>query len=241
MNGLLLHGGLQIRPEGQKEAQERLIVTIEHCTLASSEDGKLKPAPVWAEEAVPGLELNIEHSILGPLYLPASKENTAVNLSLHNSIVDNGPGYAIAADPAGARPAPPLDLERVTVFGRVHARKVVASEVLFTSPLKAPAPETEGQIHHSYVPPGSTTLNGEAHPSVSSGMTSPHFTSTTYGDPGYAQISPDCPSQIRKGAVDGSEMGVFHDLYQAQAEENLRAVLEEYLPVGLHASIHYVT
>jgi hypothetical protein len=36
-------------------------------------------------------------------------------------------------------------------------------------------------------------------------------------------------------------MGAFHDLHQLQAEENMREVLEEYLPLGLHAGIHYVT
>jgi len=91
------------------------------------------------------------------------------------------------------------------------------------------------------VPQGSTTLEGEPHRAISGDVAPPCFTSTRYGDPGYAQISLDCPREIRGGAADGSEMGAFHDLYHSQAEENLREVLEEYLPLGLRASIHYVT
>ena len=43
------------------------------------------------------------------------------------------------------------------------------------------------------------------------------------------------------GAEDGSEMGAFCVLKQAQRESNLRLRLDEYLPVGLEAGIIYVT
>ncbi len=212
-------------------------MSIEHCTLAKSEQCRLKPAPIQSGQAVRGLELSIDHSILGPLFLPATAESVRVSYS----IVDNGADYAIAADRTGAEPGAAVNLERVTIFGQVHAQKAVASEVIFGGPLKAPAPETKDQIQHSYVPLGSTTLEGEPHPSISRDMAAPCFTSTRYGDPAYGQLSLDCPRQIRGGAPDGSEMGAFHDSYQLLAQENLRAVLKEYLPVGLHASIHFVT
>jgi len=189
------------------------------------------------KKGVQGLEISIEHSILGPLYLPATTES----LRLRHSIVDNGSGYAIAAGNTGAQPGPALKLERSTIFGRVHARKVTACDVIFTGPLTAPSPETPDQMQHSYVPEGSTTLEGGPHPSISTGITPPRFTSTRYGDPAYAQLSLDCPPQIRGGAADSSEMGAFHDLHQLRAEANLREALEEYLPLGLHASIFYVT
>jgi hypothetical protein len=241
LNGLFLNGGLQIGSTGQKIAPGRLVLKIEHCTLARYKGGKLTLAPLLAKRAVPGLDLTIEHSLLGPLFIPAAKEAGVEKLSVQGSIVDNGAGYAIAANRTGRSPSPALDLKRVTIFGKVHARKVVASDVIFTGPLNAPAPETKYQIRHCFVPPESTTPDREAHPSISTGIAHPHFTSTAYGDPAYAQLSPDCPSQILKGAADGSEMGVFHDLYQAQAGENLRLVLAEYLPLGLHASIRYLT
>ncbi len=69
----------------------------------------------------------------------------------------------------------------------------------------------------------------------------PRFTSTHYGDPGYAQLSQSCAPEIRTGGEDGSEMGVFYYLKQPQREANLRASLDEYLRFGLEAGIFYVT
>ncbi len=69
----------------------------------------------------------------------------------------------------------------------------------------------------------------------------PSFTANNYGLPGYAQIRLGCPVQIRTGAEDGSEMGAFSHLKQAQRETNLRIRLEEYLPFGLEAGLIYVT
>jgi hypothetical protein len=47
--------------------------------------------------------------------------------------------------------------------------------------------------------------------------------------------------EIRAGAEDGSEMGVFCHLKQPQRETNLRIRLEEYLPFGLDPGVIYVT
>jgi hypothetical protein len=69
----------------------------------------------------------------------------------------------------------------------------------------------------------------------------PTFASTQYGRPDFAQLRLTCPSQIRTGAEDGSEMGVFCVLKQPQREANLRMRLDEYLPAGLEAGVIYVT
>ena len=69
----------------------------------------------------------------------------------------------------------------------------------------------------------------------------PSFTSDQFGNPAYGQMSKTCVSEIRTGAEDGSEMGVFNRLKQPQREDNLRASLNEYLRVGLSAGIFYVT
>ena len=69
----------------------------------------------------------------------------------------------------------------------------------------------------------------------------PSFESLRYGDPDFAQLRRTCPSQVRTGSEDGSEMGAFCVLKQPQRESNLRIRLEEYLPVGLEAGIVYVT
>jgi hypothetical protein len=69
----------------------------------------------------------------------------------------------------------------------------------------------------------------------------PDYTSFHFGDPGYAQLSPYCAEEIRTGAADGAEMGVFNMLKQPQRETNLRIRLREYLPFGLEPGLIYVT
>jgi hypothetical protein len=65
----------------------------------------------------------------------------------------------------------------------------------------------------------------------------PQFNSTRYGTPTYCQLSGTCAEEIKRGADDESELGVFHDLFQPQREANLRARLDEYTPAGMQAGI----
>ena len=69
----------------------------------------------------------------------------------------------------------------------------------------------------------------------------PAFTSVRYGRPDYGQLGAFAPRQIRTGAEDESEMGVFHDVFGPQREANLRIRLEEYLRFGLEAGIFNAT
>jgi hypothetical protein len=69
----------------------------------------------------------------------------------------------------------------------------------------------------------------------------PLFTDRRYGRPGYGQLAITCADEIKRGADDESEMGVFHDLFQPQREANLRARLDEYTPAGMDAGIIYVS
>ena len=235
LNGLFLLGGLRIDPG---EENDGLALTIEHCTLLKTSDGKstFVPAPLLCDPASQNLELNIVSSILGPLCLPRSLNNVSVS----GSIVDGGVGYAIAADPSGSASGPAVKLENTTIFGLVYTEKVNAARVIFGGSLRSHSEGSPDQIAYSYVPPGSTTWADKDHPSISREIPQPRFTSTRYGDPGYGQLCLDCSPSVRRTA-DGSEMGAFHDLCQVLAEDNLQMVLKEYLPVGLRARIHFIT
>jgi len=68
----------------------------------------------------------------------------------------------------------------------------------------------------------------------------PQFNSIRYGTPDYCQLADACAEEIKRGADDQSEMGAFHDLFQAQREANLRARIEEYTPSGTDAGIIFV-
>jgi hypothetical protein len=232
LNGLLVYGGLDIREEGQPLAKEKLTVIAGHCTLM--------PYGIKATlngTDAKGLEIKIDHCIVGPLQLPAEVND----LTVTDSIVDHGSGYAIAADAKNGQPGPAATLQRVTVFGQVSAQRVTARDVIFTGRVIAPQPETQDQVRSSYVPEGSMTPKGAPYPPISTGKLPPLFISKRYGDPAYAQLSEHSPREIRGGGSGGSEMGVFHDLHPLQAEANIRSVLDEYLPFGLQAGVFYVT
>lgn len=65
----------------------------------------------------------------------------------------------------------------------------------------------------------------------------PQFDSVRYGAPDYARLGPTCAPEIKRGADDESEMGVFHDLFEPQRTANLRARLDEYTPADMDAGI----
>jgi hypothetical protein len=65
----------------------------------------------------------------------------------------------------------------------------------------------------------------------------PQFNSVRYGTPTYCQLNDGCAEEIKRGADDESEMGVFHDLFQLQRIANLRVRLEEYTPSATDADL----
>ncbi len=60
-----------------------------------------------------------------------------------------------------------------------------------------------------------------------------------YGRPAYGQLTLSTPQEIRQGAENEAEMGVYRHLYGPQRDTNLRIRLREYLRVGLEAGIFH--
>jgi hypothetical protein len=69
----------------------------------------------------------------------------------------------------------------------------------------------------------------------------PHFNSVRYGTSTYCQLAASCADEIKRGADDESELGVFHDLFQPQREANLRVRLDEYTPAQTDAGIIFAS
>ncbi len=65
----------------------------------------------------------------------------------------------------------------------------------------------------------------------------PIFNSIRYGMPTYCQLAVCCADEIKRGADDEAEMGVFHNLFQPQRMANLSARLDEYLPARMNVGI----
>ena len=235
------------------------------------EDGKPKSSKpgitvegLGATGAVINTELRVEaaYSILGGLIVP----DNATGIWVLDSIVD-GAGAAAISGPAVVHGAP-LTTERSTFFGAVLVKTLHASEVIFNSVADVLRTQ-DGCVRFSYVPPGShvprryrcqpdleieqeiadavkrnpalTAAEQNQITSFVQGWLVPSFKARNYGSPFYAQLHLGCPLQIRTGAEDGSEMGVFSQLKQPQRESNLKIRLQEYLPFGLEAGIIYVT
>jgi hypothetical protein len=169
---------------------------------------------------------------------------------------------AIGYDAAGIVPAPECEIENSTIMGAVAVRAMhTASNSIFADTVTAQRQQI-GCIRFSYVPPASVTPRrfrcepdrametaekSELPPSAiltarqeADLRVIPQFTTSRFGLAAYAQLSQDCALEIRTGADNGAEMGVFNRLMQPQREANLRIRFQEYLPFGLEYGLIYV-
>lgn len=146
-----------------------------------------------------------------------------------------------------------LDIQQSTVFGGTLTFMVsLASDTIFTETILSTRRQV-GCVRYCYIPPGSRVPRPyKCQPNYPPGATlaeqtalalgvQPIFTSTNYGDPGYAQLSIKGPTAIFRGADNGAEIGVFNELLQPLRIDNLNALLAEYLRFGLEAGILLVT
>lgn len=159
-------------------------------------------------------------------------------------------------------PGSQVELDRCTVFGRIRAEILFASNSIFTEELKIERRQ-EGCIRYSYLQPGGSlpktyqclphiTFDEDGDlPSLSeleaqAQTLRPRFTSESFAidgvyQSGFGQLTQNCPPLIIGAAENRSELGTFNFLLRKQREENLRNALSDYLPVGLEAGIFYVS
>jgi hypothetical protein len=256
INGISFSGGSLKIALKTKAAQDNNIhsLLLEHCTVVPGASPKIETRA--SKAAVPALVvelpdtvINIDKSITGSI-----RAVDGANIIISNSIVDavkeTDPAYSGLLD---TQPGASLTLNNTTIIGKVYTLIMNASNTILNASLKptdtwkAPVIAErlqDGCIRFSYVPFGSVLprlyhcLPGTAE---LADCIKPGFTSTIYGTAGYCQLGGHCASQIKNGADDGAEMGVFHNLYQPQREQNLQARLNEYLRFGLEAGILYAS
>src|SRR6185503_9951960 len=235
-------------------------VTIRHCTLVPGWELSCDCEPKHTE---PSLMLNyirahikIEHSIVGAIQVESDEvKKTPMRLRIRDSIIDATNNELAAIDsPTLPIAYVSLDIARSTVIGEIHAHAFELAENCIFNGIVRVARRQKGCVRFSYVPPGSRTPRRyECQPDlVTSGLSDedksrealrvrPQFNSTRYGGPTYCQLSAACADEIKRGADDESEIGVFHDLYQPQRAANLRARLDEYTSAGMEAGIIYAS
>ncbi len=251
LNGLLISGA----PLEVADVSDNRLARLDllHCTLvpgiALNTDGTPQQAGAASLiVAVGGVETDIQKSIVGAI---RCHERSSVRAQ--NSCIDANSPEAVAyvgvdGDSAGAA----LSLLACTLVGKVHASEMplVSNSILLASlsaadswavPVRAERKQV-GCVRFSWLPYSSIVPKRyHCQPdSAEAGLqVTPRFTSLHYGTAAYGQLARSTPDQIIRGADDESEMGVFHHVYGAQRETNLRIRLAEYLRVGLRAGIFY--
>lgn len=244
LEGLVVVGGpLRVLDDG---TVRRRRLHLRHCTLVPG----LRLAPDGAPRHpgepslivdAPGVEVVIEHSIVGGLRL-----HRDVELRASDSVIDatDAAQPALCA-PDGAGPIGPLTLDGCTVIGAVHAAlaRLISNAILLAeTPTGWPAPvvmerRQAGCVRFSWLPVESIVprrfrcLPSEVAPGE------PRHLSLRYGHPGYAMLHPATALAIRRAADDEDEPGAMH---QARRQRRLRHAairVEEHLRAGFAAGL----
>lgn len=196
------------------------------------------------EDRHDSLSIRVRRSIVGGIDVFAH----AKKLCIAESAVD---GAGAAAIDAGEVPS---EIDGSTIVGTAHVQQLDASNSIFSGLLTVERRQV-GCVRFSFVSRDSQTprrfrcqpelaLELAATPEeeiIVLGRIVPDFTDESYGGPAYLQLAQTTPPEIRTGADDGSEMGVWWFLRQPQREANLRGSLDEYLRLGLEAGLVLVT
>jgi len=250
LRGLGIGGSLVILGVGP------LTVRLEHCTLRGGVD--------WSSAAVSGT-LVIDHSLCGPVQVSPD-----VEVSITDSAVDAGSDTAPALSAGAGATAGSVSIASSTILGTVAARTVPMLENSVVTGAVVCTERQAGCVRYSFVPlagsrtpqrfrcqpdleidtevaaaraasPGLSLVQRDAIEAAVQAWLLPAFTSRTPGQPGYLQLADAAPEQIRFGAEEDDEMGVFYRLFSARRESNLRYRINEYLRIGLEAGIIHAT
>jgi hypothetical protein len=140
-----------------------------------------------------------------------------------------------------------VQLTRVTVLGRLIAHRLSASDSILAG-FAAVDDTQDGCVRFSAYAVGSVVPRPHASAVIAGGA--PIFTSESYGQPGFAQLTEAADAavidgsagvSITAGAENGSEMGAFCADLNPIKEQGLLAKYAEYMPLGLTPVIIHVT
>jgi hypothetical protein len=230
LGGLLLDGALKL--QGPLHA-----VTLRHCSLVPDKGG------IAHTGTATDLVLSLYRCLSGPI----RSNRPLAAVELRDSLVDGESGN-IALDVDDS----PLSAIACTLLGTTAAGRLEASNCLFDG-LVSIGRRQEGCVRYSYLPAESVTprrhrcqpdlvkadLNKDVAAREAMRVT-PAFTSIRFNTPAYGQLTRSTAPEIRTGADNGAEMGVWNLLQQPQREANLALALDEYLRFGLEAAALFV-
>ena len=229
LGGLLLDGALLL--QGQLHA-----VTLRHCSVVPAKGG------IAHTGTGTDLSLSLYRCLSGTL----RSNRPLAAVVLRDSLIDGDSGIAVDVDDS------PLTVIASTLFGTTAAGRLEASNSLFDG-LVSITRRQEGCVRYSYLPAKSTTPRRHrcqpdlvmtdlptAEAAREAMRVTPAFTSIHFDTPAYGQLTRSTAQEIRTGADNGAEMGVWNLLQQPQREANLALALDEYLRFGLEAAPLFV-
>jgi hypothetical protein len=175
-------------------------------------------------------------------------------LTAADSILDQQGGLAVGGLPAFPSPlagglvapaATTVQLERVTVLGRVRCEVLNASECLLDD-VAAVDDQQAGCVRFSRYETGSVLprryqcvpTEEQVRACRPPGRClAPLFNSRRFGRPDYAQPAAACPPAILSASEAGSEVGAFAGALNPLRLANLNTKLQEFMPFGLSAVV----
>ena len=236
LSGLLIDGALRLK--GLLRG-----VDVRHCSLVPARGG------IAHTGSGPDLRLTLTHSLIGAIRADAGLAGVTADTCVIDA-ADAAPPVALDL------PDTTLTLNRCTVLGTVAAGELAAGHTLFDGRVAIQHRQT-GCVRFCWVPaenkpgtkpaPSLTPKRYRCQPDgVQHGMpaavaaeetlrVTPVFDSTTFGQAAYARLRSTTATEVRSGAQNGAEIGVWNHLAQPQREANLRQMLDEYLRFGLEA------
>jgi len=187
--------------------------------------------------------IEVYRSITGPLEI-----DSGYSLELTGSIVDAGTGVddtpgalavrAVTGDPE-LEWGPALLVDGVTVFGRMRVEEATGQGGIWVHRFEVHNNQ-KGCIRFSYVsgdsdrlPPNYAVVRG---PDLVL-----RFTSETFDEPGYAQLSQSSDRRVIEEGPERDEMGAFGYLENSHRWKNINIRYREFMPVGVRPVLVPVT
>jgi hypothetical protein len=222
LSGLLISGG----PMQIQNALPELLVTA--CTFEVQSPGAVSIA-AGDEEADNRARFVICRSLLGAILTGQGIDR----LLVADSVVDNRNGLAIGGligdSSGGDAPARSVQLERVTVLGRVRCDSLVASESILADAAFVDDRQS-GCLRFSRFEAVSANHLPRRFRCVTD---RPIFASLIQWRPAYVQLASTTPAVVLTASETGDAVGSFASTHAGARLANLKAKLLEFLPVGL--------
>jgi len=219
-------------------------VTLRNMTLDPG--GIRAAAPGQAAEVIPDVELafagaidhiEIDGAILGRIQELFSETDPCATdtARICNSIIFNETGFATIFFRNTE-----LTLENSTIFGNLITGSLRASQTLVDGQVRVEDRQS-GCFRFSAAAAGNLVPHPYESHFFDGGLPTGTFVSRRFGDAGFAQLSEIAPIEIREGGEGGTEIGAFNRALDPIKRADLRAKIDEFMPINAITQLVFET